>query len=177
MKLTSPSSDAAEEQPKERGRSSRFRRSKIPSRSPSPNHATPQKLDIPHLLSLCISILSSIVSEDCRFQIISHRPSRPPNSLQIATLNVAQFLINAHLHDPKVVSQVGFAIIPAFSTFPREMQGRLMMFFQDVVIRGLLETLSRSQRLAEYDNNSVMSPVGMSFPLSTTTPLHYSSGR
>jgi hypothetical protein len=126
---------------------------------------------------LCISILSSIVSEDCRFQIISHRPSRPPNSLQIATLNVAQFLINAHLHDPKVVSQVGFAIIPAFSTFPREMQGRLMMFFQDVVIRGLLETLSRSQRLAEYDNNSVMSPVGMSFPLSTTTPLHYSSGR
>ncbi|KAF5315600.1 hypothetical protein D9611_004713 [Ephemerocybe angulata] len=153
---------------KEKERSSRFRRSFQPgsktTRSPSPGVGDTDRVATPHLLSLCISVLSSVVSEDCRFQITSHRPSRPPNSLQIVTLNVAQFLINTHRHDPKIVSQVGFATIPAFSTFPREMQGRLMIFFQDVVLRGLLETLQRSQRFVEYDisPNPVMSPIDTS---------------
>jgi hypothetical protein len=160
------SAESADQEPKERDRSSRFRRrkssSKVQSRSPSPNHATPRKATTAHLLSLCISILASIVSEDCRFQITSHRPSRPPNSLQIATINVAQFLISTHRQDPKVISQIGFAVIPAFSTFPREMRGRLMIFFQDAVIRGLLETLYHSQRLVDSENltNSAVSPIG-----------------
>jgi len=113
----------------------------------------------PHLLSLCISVLSSIISEDCRFQVVSHRPSRPPNSLQLIALNVAQFLINTHRRDPKIVAQVAFAVIPAFAAFPREMHGRLMIFFLDVVVRGSLETLRQAQGLVD-DTNNPMSPIG-----------------
>jgi hypothetical protein len=44
-----------------------------------------------------------------------------------------------------------------------------MMFFQDAVIRGLLETLHRSQRLVGSENptNSVVSPVGKCVKLGT----------
>lgn len=157
------------DKPKDRERSSRFRRSRHgaqagdkPSRSPSPGGAgRSEKLGVPYLLSLCISVLSSIISDDCRFQLRSHRPSRPPNSLQVVTLNVAQFLITTHRNTPQVVSQIGFAIIPAFSTFPKEMFGRLMIFFQDVVICGLLETLRQSQQIIKHDQSvNLMSPVG-----------------
>jgi len=109
------------------------------SRSPSPIPRT--QYHAPELLCQCMSILSSIVSEDCRFKIASPRPSRPPYALQALTLDVAQFLIHSQSRDPKIISRIGFALIPAFVTFREAMQTRLLAFFEGAIIRGTLEEL------------------------------------
>ncbi|KAJ7285806.1 hypothetical protein C8J57DRAFT_1431486 [Mycena rebaudengoi] len=126
-------------------RISRNRNSLQPSgrRSRSPSPMPPTKA--PELLSQCISVLASVVLEDCRFQTFSPRPSRPPNSLQALTLDIAQFLLHTHRHDPKIVSEIGFCLIPAFYTFQREMHARLLAFFEDGVIRSILEDLRRAR--------------------------------
>ncbi|KAK7019346.1 hypothetical protein R3P38DRAFT_2978554 [Favolaschia claudopus] len=109
------------------------------SRSPSPAASASS----PELLSQCISILASVILEDCRFQTRYPRPSRPSNSLQALILDVGQFLLHTHQHDPKVISEIGLAFIPAFSTFPPEMQGRLLAFFEDGVMRRLFQQLEQ----------------------------------
>ncbi|KAJ7109404.1 hypothetical protein C8R44DRAFT_286771 [Mycena epipterygia] len=145
-------------------RISRNRNSLQPSgrRSRSPSPAPPGTS--PELLSQCISILASVVLEDCRFQTHSPRPSRPPNSLQALILDVAQFLLHTHHHDPKIISEIGFALIPAFSTFQPEMHVRLLAFFEDGVIRGILEDLGRAR------GSSTASAVGVVPPNDITAP-------
>ncbi|KAJ7582678.1 hypothetical protein C8J56DRAFT_1167735 [Mycena floridula] len=128
-------------------RRSRARASLLPgrpsrSRSPSPAHGEDRAAEI---LTQCISILSSVVLEDCRFKIASHRPSRPPNALQAVTLEIARFLLHIHQRTPSIVSQIGFAIIPAFSTFSPEMFPRLLQFFEECILRGNLEELGKLQ--------------------------------
>ncbi|KAJ7632645.1 hypothetical protein FB45DRAFT_913016 [Roridomyces roridus] len=127
------------------------------SRSPSPMPSG----TTPELLSECISILASVILEDCRFQT-APRPSRPPNSLQALMLDVAQFLIHTHRRDPKIVCEIGLAMIPAFSTFPRGMFVRLLAFFEDGVIRSLLDELSRARRST---TNGTGSETGTGAPL------------
>ncbi|KAH7867873.1 uncharacterized protein C8R40DRAFT_889938 [Lentinula edodes] len=128
--------------------SSPFRRSLQPrgkrSRSPSPD---PKARDTTStgLLTQCISAIASVVSEDCRFQIASPSPSRPPYALQAVTLEVAQFLLHTYRRASEIVSQIVFALIPAFSTFPREMHARLLAFFEECVTRNALEELSLIQ--------------------------------
>ncbi|GLB34930.1 putative response to drug [Lyophyllum shimeji] len=119
------------------------------TRSRSPSHSDGGRTNAPQLLSSCISILASIVLEDCRYQVTSPRPSRPPNALQALVLDVAQFLLHINRHDPHVTTKIGFAIIPAFSTFGPEMQARLLTFFENVVMRGVLEDLEQIQGLNE----------------------------
>ncbi|KAE9396073.1 hypothetical protein BT96DRAFT_997116 [Gymnopus androsaceus JB14] len=113
------------------------------SRSPSPARGI--QSNSTGLLSQCIRAISSVVAEDCRFRIASPRPSRPPFALQAVTLEVAQFLLHTHRHTSEVVSQVVFALIPAFSTFPKEMHVRLLAFFEECVTRNALEQLSLIQ--------------------------------
>ncbi|KAF8910955.1 hypothetical protein CPB84DRAFT_1842225 [Gymnopilus junonius] len=120
---------------------SRFRRPRSVSKrsrspSPSPGHAP-----VPGLLSLCISILKSVVSEDCRYRVALPRPSRPPNSLQVLTLNIAQFLVHTHRHSPQIISQIAFAMIPAFYTFSPSLYTRLLFFFKSSIINTTLEAL------------------------------------
>ncbi|KAJ3801305.1 hypothetical protein GGU11DRAFT_741651 [Lentinula aff. detonsa] len=128
--------------------SSPFRRSLQPggkrSRSPSPDPRA-QGSTPTGLLTKCILAISSVVSEDCRFQISSPSPSRPPYALQAITLEVAQFLLHAYRHTSEIVSQIAFAVIPAFSTFPREMHARLLAFFEECVTRNALEELRSIQ--------------------------------
>jgi hypothetical protein len=132
------------------------------SRSPSP--ARGKQVQAPELLSLCISILASVVLEDCRYKISSPRPSRPPNALQALCLDIAQFLLHAHRHDPKIISRIGFAMIPAFSTFQPEMYIRLLTFFEEGVIRGVLRDLSQIQgidympSLSQYEGGQLYLP-------------------
>ncbi|KAG6866937.1 hypothetical protein C0991_003853 [Blastosporella zonata] len=121
------------------------------SRSPSIDG---KRTRTPELLSSCISILASVVLEDCRFQIASPRPSCPPNALQALILDVAQFLLHTHRHDPNITSKIGFAMIPAFSTFRPEMHGRLLTFFETAVIRGVLEDLGQIQGVSDITSNA-----------------------
>ena len=95
--------------------------------------------------SCWISILASVIAEDCRFKIAAPRPSRPPNSLQFAVLDVAKFLLHTHRHDPRVISQIGFTLLPAFTTFTPEMHTRLLAFFDDSVLGNLLADLRSFQ--------------------------------
>ncbi|TFK29961.1 hypothetical protein FA15DRAFT_684259 [Coprinopsis marcescibilis] len=139
-----------------------FQLSGIRSRSSSPTRArqAQRTSQTPELFDQCLSALSSVISQDCRFQITNPRPSRPPNALQSLVLNVAQLLIHIHNREPRVVSRIGFAVIPAFSTFSSEMHGRLITFFEKVVIRGQLESLRLYQNLSKRDDPaSLMSPT------------------
>jgi len=112
------------------------------SRSSSPNKS---HLHVPELLSLCIYILGSIVWEDCRYKVALPRPSRPPNTLQVLILNIARFLAHAHHHDAQVISQIAFAMIPAFSTFDAQMHPRLFNFFELSIIQPVLSSLKQLQ--------------------------------
>ncbi|KAI9509630.1 hypothetical protein F5148DRAFT_1367050 [Russula earlei] len=89
------------------------------------------------LLSQCISVLQSIVSEDCRFQLAPPRPSRPPNALQAITLDIALLLVHLHARSHVITSQIGFALLPAFATFRPEMYPRLLLFWEGM-LRGML---------------------------------------
>ena len=101
-----------------------------------------------HLLSQCLATLASVVAEDCRFQTGSPRPSRPPNALQSICIDIAQFLIHSHQHDPAVLAQVAFAIIPAFHTFKPVMHARLLAFFDEGLIGPVCDDFKRLRNSA-----------------------------
>ena len=65
------------------------------------------------------------------------RPFRPPNSLQAISLDIALLLVHMHATSHAVISQVGFALLPAFTTFKDEMYPRLLLFFESM-LRGML---------------------------------------
>jgi hypothetical protein len=107
-----------------------------------------------------------VISEDCRFKIASPRPSRPPNALQALTLDIAQFLLYTHRQDPKIVSQIGFALIPAFGTFDPGMCNRLLTLFEGV-IRATLEDLTQLQGV--HDIISLPAPMAGKFLINSGT--------
>ncbi|KIJ69367.1 hypothetical protein HYDPIDRAFT_36436 [Hydnomerulius pinastri MD-312] len=121
------------------------------SRSPSPTRQN--RFQPPELLSQCISAIASVISEDCRFQMSSPKPSKPPNALQSVSLDVAQFLIHVNRDEPPVVSRIAFAVIPAFSTFRSEMHPRLLAFFDNALLRGALADLNRVRGQFDFTNN------------------------
>ena len=103
------------------------------------------------LLSQCISVLQSIVSEDCQFPLLP-RPSRPPNSLQAISLDIALLLVHMHAKSDTIVSQVGFALLPAFATFRPEMYPRLLSFFERILRYMLYE----ETKLRSFANGNKM---------------------
>lgn len=132
----------------EKSSSFRFRRSSFQgsgrrSRSYSPGR---KKKATSELLALCISTLGTIVQEDCRFQLNSTRLTRPPNALQALTLDVSLILIYLHRNNARILYEIGLAIIPAFTSFPRAMHWRLLSFFESGLLRTMLEGLRKFQR-------------------------------
>ncbi|KAG0707721.1 hypothetical protein DFH29DRAFT_594919 [Suillus ampliporus] len=131
---------------------SSMRRSSISGRrSRSPSPSSKGHSQAASLLSTCISILYSVISEDCRFQISSPRPSKPPNALQSVCLDIAQFLAHVHCNEPSVISRIAFAVLPAFGTFRSEMHSRLLSFFDNVILRGVFEDLTRIRGFVSTD--------------------------
>ncbi|KAF8654221.1 hypothetical protein AX16_003745 [Volvariella volvacea WC 439] len=129
------------------------------SRSPSP--AFSNYLHAPKLLSVCISVLASIVLEDCRYKVTSPRPTRPPNALQLLTLEIAQYLAYTQQHDPKILAEIGFAILPAFTTFPSDIHFRLLAFFESGIIRRAIESLGQLQGVESHGHShSPLVPPG-----------------
>lgn len=132
----------------EKTASFRFRRSTFQyasrrSRSYSPNRLKKSTSDD---LWRCVSILSSMVLEDCRFQISSPRLTRPPNALQAVTLDVAQILVHLYRDNPRVLYETGVVLVPAVSSFSPRMHGRLLKFFENGILRFMLEDLKAMQR-------------------------------
>jgi hypothetical protein len=114
-------------------------RSRSPSFSGSSQSST--------LLLDCIKILASVVSEDCRFRTSNARLKRPPYGLQATCLDIAQILIKTHRHDAKILSLIGFAVIPAFSSFDPVLYTKLLAFLEDGILRSMLEDLQSCQGL------------------------------
>ena len=139
--LDGPSAIPSTNIPRRSSRSKSGRR----SRSSSPLRGRFGVLPAPNLLANSISVLASIVSEDCRFQVTAPRPSRPPNALQSVVLDAAGYLLHMNRRNPKVVSQIGFALLPAFYAFRPEMHVRLLVFFDTMVMRPMLESLREAQ--------------------------------
>jgi hypothetical protein len=127
--------------------SSPFRRRRR-SASFDSRRSSSSKLESTELLSQCISVLQSIISEDCRFPLTPPRPTRPPNSLQAISLDIALLLVHMHAESHAVISQVGFALLPAFTTFKAEMYPRLLLFFEGM-LRGMLHEERRLRSLVK----------------------------
>ncbi|KIJ44065.1 hypothetical protein M422DRAFT_252558, partial [Sphaerobolus stellatus SS14] len=135
-----------------------------PQRSVSPTR-NPGKP--PELLLECIDILASIVTEDGRYKVSAARLSRPTYALQAICLDIAQILISQHLDDAKILSIIGFAMIPAFSSFSPSLHGRLLSFFETILIRRMLEDLQGIRGLEE----SITADVPVSFMPGSKNPV------
>lgn len=109
-----------------------------PSRSRSGSPTQPKS---PELLLECIDILSSIVLEDARYKVSSARLYRPTFALQAVCLDIAQILIDINRDDAKLLSLIGFAMIPALNTFSPSLHERLLVFFERNLVRRVLEDL------------------------------------
>ena len=120
----------------------RFRRRSFQSRSrsSSPGRSNSKKLGT-NLLTQCMTTLGSIIQEDCRFQIRFLKLTQPPNALQGLTLDIAQLLIYMYRSNSKVLYNIGMIMVPAFSTFPQSMHRRVLAFFEDGLLRSMLQNL------------------------------------
>lgn len=126
----------------------RFRRSSFNTggrRARSFSPSRPKRPSSSGLLTQLMAVLSSVVLEDCRFQIKSVRLSRPPNALQAITLDVCSIFAYMHRASAKVLYDIGLAVLPAFSTFPQSMHKRLLRFFEDGLLRMMLFSLRGQQ--------------------------------
>lgn len=93
-------------------------------------------------LEECIDILAEIILDDCRFSVRTIRLTKPPNALQSVCLDFAQCLITNQRHHPGNLMGIGTALLPAFTSFKKELHPRLLRFFEESVLRGMLEALS-----------------------------------
>ncbi|PCH38065.1 hypothetical protein WOLCODRAFT_136025 [Wolfiporia cocos MD-104 SS10] len=133
------------------------RRNRSHSRTQSATSEVDGPTKAPHLLMRCLSILASIVKEDCRYRVASPRPSKPPYALQAVTLDIAQLVIFLHRDDAHTVSQVALAVIPAFYTFGARMHGRLLAFFHHVVLGHTLNDVR--QTLENHNPRGLFEPA------------------
>jgi hypothetical protein len=96
-----------------------------------------------------ITILAEIIKEDCRYKVTRFRLLCPPNALQGVVLEVASILARLQRNNPGNLTRIGFAMLPAFSTFPPSLHERMMRFFEQL-LKGMLATFSR-ERLAGFE--------------------------
>ena len=99
------------------------------------------------LRSQCITLLAEIIAEDCRYKVSSPRLTTPPYALQAICLDVALALLEAEPR-PQTMATVGFAVLPAFDTFEVGLYPRLVAFFEDGLMRRMLERLAEVQAVS-----------------------------
>ena len=114
------------------------------SRQGTPDHG----IGTSDIVQACISVLADIISEDCRYRVRRTRLLAPPNALQAICLDVALAIIEAHPH-PQTLSAVALAVIPAFHIFDSGLYPRLLAFFENGIMRGMLQQLQRAQGASE----------------------------
>ncbi|KAG8877254.1 hypothetical protein FRB97_003555 [Tulasnella sp. 331] len=122
-------------------------------------------------LEECIELLAEIISEDCRFRVRTVRPARPPNALQSVCLDFAQCLITNQIHNPANLMRIGIAIIPAFVSFEKELHSRLLRFFEESVLRGMLEGLMTARGTTKGSLTSLATQPLMSRAAAAGVPV------
>src|ERR1044072_1023061 len=112
-----------------------------PNRSPSPSRS---KRDMSNrnkssgILERILEVLNDIVQNDCRYKVITPRPSRPPNALKSIALDVAHLLVNQNPYSPGWLYELGMAMIPGFNFFDDLLRAKLLMFYTDFLIPQLM---------------------------------------
>jgi hypothetical protein len=91
-----------------------------------------------------IAILADIVKEDCRYKVTRVRLLCPPYALPGVVLEVASILARLQRNNPENLTRIGFAMLPAFSTFPPSLHERTMKFFEEL-LKGMLANFSRDR--------------------------------
>ena len=99
------------------------------------------------LFTQCLSVLSSLVVDDCRVTSLPPSVKRPPYTLQAYTLDLASTLARLQNNHPEALIDIGLALLPAFTTFPPVMLHRLLVVFEQDLLRPTLERL-RALRLS-----------------------------
>lgn len=156
-----------EEKEGERQTAFRFRRSSFNasgsrSRSSSPNASKTNKASSGSL-SRCIQVLNAIITDDCRYRITTLRADKPPNATHAIVLDVGLALINMYRGEPKVLYDIGMAFLPAFSTFPENMFDRLLTFFENGLVRGMVYSLRSAENDGLGHHNSKVMAQGARF--------------
>ncbi|EXX76329.1 hypothetical protein RirG_034110 [Rhizophagus irregularis DAOM 197198w] len=111
------------------------------SRSPSPSRS---KRDLSNrnkssgILERILEVLYDIVQNDCRYKVITPRPSRPPNALQSIVLDVAHLLVNQNPYSPGWLYELGMAMMPGFNIFNDVLRAKLLIFYADSLIPQLI---------------------------------------
>jgi hypothetical protein len=100
------------------------------------------------MMQSCVSVLADVISEDCRYTIIHPRLLAPRNALQAICLDVALAIVEAHPR-PQTLAAVALAVTPAFYTFDPGLRPRLLAFFENGVLRRMLQELQRAQSASD----------------------------
>ncbi|KAG9038422.1 hypothetical protein FRB95_001279 [Tulasnella sp. JGI-2019a] len=159
--MSGPSVTAQDEPPSPRTKVKRRRQGILRSESKDKRRA--RETDT---LEECIDLLAEIISEDCRFRVKTIRLVRPPNALQSICLDFAQCLLTNQKHNPSNLMKIGIAVIPAFVSFEKDLHARILRFFEESVLREMLDGLMAAR-------SSTRSSDGISSSLTSlaTQPL------
>lgn len=120
------------------------------------------------LLDFFMSILSDIISHDCRYKVQHPRPSRPEWILHSLVLDVLFYLTRTMIQDHKSIYDIGMIALSAFPVFKNNSLVRLL----DLLIGLILPSfaLSRAQPAPFIFTSPPISPT-------TTGPLSPSAIR
>ncbi|KAG8829947.1 hypothetical protein FRC17_005741 [Serendipita sp. 399] len=130
------------------------------------------------LLNDLISLLGEIVMEDCRYKISRIRLKCPPYALQGVVLEVSSILARLHRRKPEILSKLGFAILPAFSTFPPSLHERVLRFYEEDILKAMLPEYSRTRRpQAHTVNFNVPFTTGSAVPEIQVEQAHEDSSK
>ncbi|KAH7103835.1 hypothetical protein BKA62DRAFT_694808 [Auriculariales sp. MPI-PUGE-AT-0066] len=99
------------------------------------------------LLSQCITVLASLVADDCRVMSVPPTPKHPPYTLQAYTLDFATGIARTQANNPSALIDIGLALLPAFTTFPSVLLRRILSVYEYDLLRPTLERL-RAIRVA-----------------------------
>lgn len=134
------------------GLPSPFKRRRSSAANSQQGHGETVPLEKSDLRGACIAVLADIILEDCRYKTRRPRLLAPPNALQAVCLDVALAIIEAQ-PQPQTLAAVASAVIPAFDTFEPGLFPRIMAFFEDGILRGMLAQLRRAQDLPEVSTH------------------------
>jgi len=83
--------------------------------------------------------LADIIINDCRYQIATPKPSRPPYALHSISIDIAILLVQQDIRNFTWLYEIGLIMLPAFEVFPQgPLIGKLLVLYIDWIIPNLI---------------------------------------
>ncbi|KAG0345938.1 hypothetical protein BG004_002769 [Podila humilis] len=109
------------------------------------------------LLDFFMSILSDIISHDCRYKVQNPRPSRPEWVLHSLVLDVLFYLARTMIQDHKSIYDIGMIALSAFPVFKNHSLVRLLDLLTDLILPSFAQ--SRTQTTPFIFTSPPVSPT------------------